>query len=107
MEFRRVLFRSSELSLCFDPSSDLVGDFAEGEALLEGADPSEACKATLNFCEQFEVAGQKTTAFIAELAKHDLLMDGEVTIQRGGAERSEERRVGNGGVRKCRSRWSG
>src|SRR5690606_8291636 len=78
---------ASELSLCFDPSTDLVGDFAEGEALFDGADPTEACKATLGFCEQFEVAGQKTTAFMTELAKHDLLMEGEVTIQQDGGER--------------------
>src|SRR3546814_8128181 len=45
----KITPEASELSLCFDPSSDLVGDFAEGEALFEGADPSEACKATLNF----------------------------------------------------------
>lgn len=83
----KITPEASELSLCFDPSTDLVGDFAEGEALFEGAAPSEACKATLNFCEQFEVAGQKTTAFIAELTKHDLLMDGEVTIQRGSDEK--------------------
>src|SRR3546814_15729313 len=82
----KITPEASELSLCFDPSSDLVGDFAEGEALFEGADPSEACKATFNFCEQFAVAGQKTTAFIADLAKYDMTMDCEVRIQRGGAE---------------------
>ncbi|MEN5115526.1 SapC family protein [Brevundimonas olei] len=78
---------ASELSLCFDPSSNLVGDFAEGEALFDGVTPTDACKAALYFCEQFEAAGQKTTAFIAELIQHDLLMEGEVAIQQDGAER--------------------
>jgi len=83
----KIAPEASDLSLCFDPSTDLVGDFAEGDALFDGADPSDACKATLSFCEQFEVAGQKTTGFMAELAKHDLLMEGEVTIQQDGGER--------------------
>jgi hypothetical protein len=82
----KITPEASELSLCFDPSTDLIGGFAEGDALFNGPDPTEACKATLNFCEQFEVAGQKTAAFIAELVKHGLIMDGEVTIQRDGSE---------------------
>jgi hypothetical protein len=77
---------ADELSLCFDPTSDLLGEFAEGVALFEGDQPTEACKNTLAFCEQFEQAGQKTAAFIAELDKHGLLIDGEVAIQQEGAE---------------------
>ena len=76
---------SDELSLCFDPTSGAVGDFEEGEALFNGTDPSEATKAVLAFCEQFETAGQRTSAFIQELQKSDLLMDGEVAIQPEGA----------------------
>ena len=78
----RLTPEASAPSLCFDPSTDLVGDFADGEALFDGATPSEACKEALNFCEQFEISGQKTTAFMAELIRHDLLMEGEVAIQR-------------------------
>jgi hypothetical protein len=77
---------SEDLSLCFDPTSGLVGDFEEGEALFEGEEPSETTKATLQFCEQFEIAGQKTGAFMAELNKHDLLMDGELALQIDGQE---------------------
>ena len=77
---------SQELSLCFDPTTDLIGDFEEGTALFDGEAPSETCKATLSFCEQFEVAGQKTNAFMEELKKHELLMDGEVAIQQEGSE---------------------
>jgi hypothetical protein len=78
--------QTDELSLCFDPSSDLVGDFAEGNALFDGDQPSENTKALLGFCEQFEQAGMKTQAFVEELAKHKLLMDGEVAIQQEGVE---------------------
>jgi hypothetical protein len=77
---------SDELSLCFDPSSDVIGDFPEGTPLFEGDQPSENTKALLGFCEQFEQAGLKTQAFVEELTKHKLLMDGEVAIQQEGVE---------------------
>lgn len=77
---------STELSLCFDPSTDLIGPFDDGAPLFEGDQPTESTKGTLNFCEQFEIAGQKTQAFIEELTKHGLLMDGEVAIQQEGKE---------------------
>lgn len=72
---------SDELSLCFDPGSGVVGDFDEGTPLFEGDQPSEGTKAILQFCEQFEQAGARTQAFMAEIKKAGLLMDGEVTIQ--------------------------
>ena len=75
---------AQDLSLCFDPASDLVGEYEEGTLLFENGEPTEACKATLAFNEQFEIAGQKTAAFMQELKKHDLLMDGEVAIQQEG-----------------------
>ena len=77
---------SDELSLCFDPTADAVGDFKEGEALFDGDQPSQATKAILEFCEQFETAGQRTAMFLEELKKSGLLMDGEVAIQPEGAE---------------------
>ncbi|MES2492785.1 MAG: SapC family protein [Pseudomonadota bacterium] len=77
---------SEELSLCFDPSTDLVGEFEEGNALFDDGQPTEATKSVLGFCEQFEQAGMKTQAFIDELTKHKLLMDGEVAIQQEGVE---------------------
>ena len=72
---------AQELSLCFDPQSGLVGDFQDGTALFEGDKPSEHLNAVLKFCEDFEVAGQRTTAFVKELQEMDLLIDGEVSIQ--------------------------
>jgi len=77
---------SDELSLCYDPTSGAVGDFDEGEPLFDGDQPSAATKAILEFCEQFEAAGLRTNAFVEDLAKSDLLMDGEVAIQPEGSE---------------------
>ena len=76
---------SDELSLCYDPTSGAVGQFDEGEPLFDGEEPSPATKAILDFCEQFEAAGVRTNAFVEELVKSDLLMDGEVAIQPEGA----------------------
>jgi hypothetical protein len=77
---------SDELSLCFDPSSGAIGDFDEGQPLFDGDQPSETTKGILQFCEQFETAGQRTAAFVEELKKSELLMEGEVSIQPQGAE---------------------
>ena len=77
---------SEELSLCFDPTSNLVGEFADGGALFTDGEPSEICKGTLDFCRNFEEAGMRTSNFVEELLKHNLLMDGEVSIQQAGIE---------------------
>ncbi|VVT12884.1 SapC family protein [Erythrobacter sp. EC-HK427] len=74
---------TDSLSLCFDPTSGLVGDFEDGERLFnDDKTPSDHCQQLLNFCEKFEEAGGKTQLFMEELAKADLLMDGEISIQR-------------------------
>jgi hypothetical protein len=77
---------SEELSLCFDPTSDLVGEMDEGNALFDNGEPSETTKGMLEFCKSFEEAGIRTQQFVDELNKHDLLMDGEVSIQQQGFE---------------------
>ena len=77
---------SDELSLCYDPTSGAVGDFSDGEPLFDGDQPSAATQAILQFCEQFEAAGLRTNAFVEDLQKSDLLMDGEVAIQPEGFE---------------------
>jgi hypothetical protein len=82
----RIRPESDELSLCFDPTSGAVGEFEEGEALFDGDQPSQATVAILEFCEQFEAAGQRTAAFMEDLLKSNLLMDGEVAIQPEGFE---------------------
>ena len=70
-----------ELSLCFDPTSEVVGDFADGEPLFADGKPSDSTNAILKFCEEFELSAQKTNAFMQELKALDLLIDGEVAIQ--------------------------
>jgi hypothetical protein len=77
---------SDELSLCFDPTAEAISETGDGEPLFDGGEPSEATKAILQFCEQFEQAGQRTQAFMTELKEADLLMEGEVAIQPEGAQ---------------------
>lgn len=72
---------AEELSLCFDPKSDLIGAYKDGNALFDKDKPSESLNAIVKFCEEFEIAAQRTSAFVKELADMDLLIDGEVTIQ--------------------------
>jgi hypothetical protein len=72
---------ADELSLCFDSTSGLVGEFEEGQALFDDGQLSESTTAILKFCEEFELSAQRTNAFMKELAEMDLLIDGEVSIQ--------------------------
>lgn len=74
---------AKELSLCFDDSSDLIVA-NEGDRLFNDAQPSDTTKAVLAFCEQFEQAIARTRAFMAEIEKLDLVIDGEVALQQPG-----------------------
>jgi hypothetical protein len=71
---------SDELSLCFDPTAGAIGKYDEGDLLFEDGKPTEATNGILEFCKNFEEAGQRTGMFVEELKKADLLMDGEVSI---------------------------
>jgi len=75
---------TDELSLCFDPTSGAIGKFDEGDVLFVDGKPSDAVNNILEFCKNFEEAGQRTGQFVEELQKADLLMDGEVSIQADG-----------------------
>jgi hypothetical protein len=77
---------ADELSLCFDPTSDIVGEFDDGNALFEDGKPTETTNLILKFCEEFELSAQRTNAFVEDLLEADLLMDGEVSIQPTGTE---------------------
>ncbi|MEJ7935266.1 SapC family protein [Sphingobium sp. AN558] len=72
---------SDELSLCFDPTSEAIGQFDDGQPLFEDAKPTELTQGVLKFCEDFEQAAARTGQFMRELAELDLIMDGEVAIQ--------------------------
>jgi len=74
---------TDDLSLCFDPTSDVVGEFDEGQPLFDDeGKPSQVTQDLLAFCQRFEEAGVRTKSFIDELKKHDLLMEGEIAITR-------------------------
>ena len=82
----RLRPESEELSLCFDPTSETIGAFEEGDKLFENGEPTELTRNILSFAEQFEQAGQRTSQFMAELKEQGLLMDGEISIQPEGAQ---------------------
>jgi hypothetical protein len=72
---------SEELSLCFDPSSGLIGEYEGGLPLIENGEATQLTKDLLGFCEQFEQAAARTGEFMKELKDADLLMEGELSIQ--------------------------
>ena len=79
---------ATDLSLMFDPTSDAIGEFEDGDRLFDDeGKPAEATNRILEFCEHFEQAAQRTQAFLTEIKDADLLMDGEVAIQRQGEEK--------------------
>jgi hypothetical protein len=77
---------AQELSLCFDPTSDTIGPFEDGEPMFQDGKPTEIVQSVLQFTESFEQAGARTSQFMKELREMDLLMDGEVSIQQEGVE---------------------
>ena len=77
---------AEELSLCFDPTSDIVGENKKGSPLFKDDKPSDTTNEILKFCEEFELSAQRTNAFMQDLKEQDMLMDGEVSIQPAGVE---------------------
>ena len=74
---------SDDMSLCFDPSIGVIGKREDGQALFDAAgQPTEYTQGVLEFCRRFEESGQRTKLFMDELAKLDILMDGEIAITR-------------------------
>ena len=79
---------ATDLSLMFDPTSEAVGEFEDGERLFDDeGNKTAAVDRVLEFCEQFEQSAQRTQAFLNEIKEADLLMDGEVAIQREGEDK--------------------
>ncbi|MDA9918270.1 SapC family protein [Erythrobacter sp.] len=76
---------SDDMSLCFDPTAGVVGADKEGQELFTDGNPTDYTTNILDFCKKFEEAGQRTKAFLEELKKLDILMDGEIAITRGDA----------------------
>ncbi len=74
---------AEELSLCFDPTTGVIGKMDEGLALFdEQTQPTEYTQGVLDFCRRFEESGQRTKQFMEELMKLGILMDGEIAITR-------------------------
>lgn len=74
---------SDDMSLCFDPTAGVVAKQDEGQALFtDDGKPSDYTNTVLDFCRKFEESGQRTRAFLEELKKLDILMDGEIAITR-------------------------
>ncbi len=76
---------SDDMSLCFDPTAGVVSKRDEGNVLFEDGNPTAYTNDVLEFCKKFEEAGQRTKAFLDELKKLDILMDGEIAITRSDA----------------------
>jgi len=77
---------AQEMSLCFDPQSSFVGELDEGLPLFENEKPTENLNNIMKFCEDFEIAAQRTAQFMTVLKTLDLLIPGEVSIQVDGSE---------------------
>ena len=74
---------STDMSLCFDPKSGVVGAREDGQALFnDKGEATEYTTSVLEFCRKFEESGQRTRQFLEELKKLDILMDGEIAITR-------------------------
>ena len=77
----RLTPEAQDLSLCFDPTFTALGEKEGGEPLFqEDGTPAAQVQGALEFCQKFEEAGARTQAFVAELEKAGVLMDGEVAI---------------------------
>lgn len=84
----RLKADATDLSLMFDPTSDAVGEFDEGERLFDDeGKTTDATQRVLEFCQHFEQSAQRTQAFLTEIKDSGLLMDGEVAIQREGEDK--------------------
>jgi len=83
----RMEQNAEDMTLCFDPTSGIIGDFKKGEKLFnDDGTPSEHTQGVLKFCQDFEEAGMRTQNFMDELIKHDMLTEGEVAISQDGIE---------------------
>lgn len=77
----RLTKDTDTLSLCFDPTTDMVGPFSDGERLFDGDKPSCITDGILAFAEEFEIDARRTNLFIDELLRLKLLIPGEVSIR--------------------------
>ena len=64
-----------------DGAGNFIRDLRKEDfQLFEDGKPSEMTTGLLKFCEDFELAAQKTNAFVNELNEAKLLIDGEIDL---------------------------
>src|SRR6516165_8505789 len=66
----------AELTLCIDEGSGLLTQ-TEDHLLFESGEPSQLLRNALEFCREFHQQTVASAAFVAELARHDLLVPNE------------------------------
>ena len=76
---------TDDLSLCVDPTSEVIGQFDDGDPIFDGDQPSERTKAILQFCESVEQGSAMTSGFFNDIREQKLLTDGEFNAQPDGA----------------------
>lgn len=59
----------------------------KGEALFHGDVPSTVPNSALSFCEEYELAGQRTAEFTKVIQDNNLLIDGEISVEVPGRDR--------------------
>jgi hypothetical protein len=77
----RLTQDAEEMSLCFDPTLNVLGEFDDGIPLFENGQPAQFIQNTLQFCEQFEIAVAQTQQFMRELRELNIAEDAQFTIQ--------------------------
>lgn len=71
-----------ESVLCVDASSEIVGEFEDGEPLFDDkGQPTQAARRAVDFCKRFDEAGRRTQGFLDKLQELDLLTDGQLSIK--------------------------
>ena len=70
---------SDQLVLCVDEASERL-DETEGKPMFQDGQPSEDLQTSLKFCEEYQRHLAITQAFVADLERHDLLVDKEMTF---------------------------
>lgn len=82
---------NNEKILCFEDSSGLLVDGAEGEPFFDSeGNPSAPTKQVLEFLQQVEADKQRTEAMCASLAKHDLIEAWPININTEAGEKKIE-----------------
>jgi SapC len=70
----------TELTLCIDEASGLLTQSAD-RPLFEGGEPTQLVRNALDFCREFHEQTLASAAFVAELARQQLLVPNEARIR--------------------------